>query len=278
MSEGASFRTYFEVEGEDRSRLGAQVGEQRRRVAARLAEIRNVVAVMSGKGGVGKSYLTAALALGLARRLTRGVGVVDADLKSPTVARLLGAAGPLALSPEGVRPALGNENIRVISTDFLLADGRPLRWREPEHERFVWRGALEAGVLREFLADVAWGPLELLVIDLPPGADGVADVAELAPSLKGAVSVTLPTDESYQSVRRAMASAQDAGIRLLGVIENMSGYRCPSCGSTEPLFPGSAGSRLAEDFGVPLLAQVPFSAGAVEVPSGLLDRFLETLA
>jgi ATP-binding protein involved in chromosome partitioning len=272
-----SFRTYHEVQGEDRSALLAQVREQRRRVAARLAEIRHVVAVMSGKGGVGKSYLTAALALGLAPRVTRGVGVVDADLKSPTVARMLGAAGPLAVSSEGVRPAMGKAGVRVISSDFLLEDGRPLRWREPAHERFVWRGTLEAGMLREFLSDVLWGSLDLLLIDLPPGADGVADVAELAPSLRGALAVTLPTDESYQSVRRAMTSAREGGLRLLGVIENMSGYRCASCDHVEPLFVGAAGSRLAEEFDVPLLARVPFLAGGRELESTVLSRFLETL-
>lgn len=273
-----SFRTYFEVEGEDRSRLAAQVGEQRRRVEARLVEVGRVVAVMSGKGGVGKSYVTAALARGLAPRMSRGVGVVDADLKSPTVARMLNATGPLALTPDGVRPAVGEQGVRVVSTEFLLDDGRPLAWREPAHERFVWRGVLEAGVLREFLADVAWGPLDLLLIDLPPGADGVADVAELAPSLGGAVAVTLPTDESYESVRRAMTSAREGGIRMLGVIENMKGYHCPSCGGVEPLFPGSAGERLADDFRVPLLGQVPFSAHGVGVSAALLDRFQGILA
>jgi ATP-binding protein involved in chromosome partitioning len=273
-----SFRTYFDVDGPDRSGLGAQVAGQRQRVAARLQQVRHVVAVMSGKGGVGKSYLTAGLALGAATRYPGSVGVVDADLRSPTVARLLDAHGPLRISGEGVHPVLGRGGVRVVSTEFMLEQGSPLRWREPEHERFVWRGALEAGVLREFLSDVEWGPLDLLLIDLPPGADGVVDLAELVPRLAGVVGVTIPTEESGRSVRRALRAATGAGIRLLGVIENLSGRRCDSCGAVAPLFPGEAGSRLAEEFGVPLLGRIPLAAGEVACPDAVVNATLGTLS
>src|SRR5690242_15949617 len=149
-----TLRTYREVTGSDASGILEQVTVQRERVRARLAGVKRVVAVMSGKGGVGKSYLTAAIARAAGEYWPGRVGVIDADLKSPTVARVLGAAGPLRLTDAGVEPARDPAGVRVISTEFLLPTGRPLGWREPAAEQFVWRGALEAGVLREFLSDV----------------------------------------------------------------------------------------------------------------------------
>jgi ATP-binding protein involved in chromosome partitioning len=252
------YRSYHSVTGEDRSRLADQVGAQQRAVTDRLREVRRVVAVMSGKGGVGKSYVTAALALGAAARLEGAVGVLDADLGGPTVARLLGAAGPLQVADDEVAPAIGLRGIRVFSMDLLLEEGMPLRWRTRLRERHLWRGALEHGVLREFLADVAWGRLELLLVDLAPGADRLEDLAALVPDLAGAVAVTLPSEESERAVERAMCLARELPVPLLGVVENMSGHVCGSCGAVTPLFAGRAGSTLAARFGVPLLAELPF--------------------
>ena len=256
-----SFRTYAQVTGEDRSHLGEQVAAQRQRVHERLAGVARVVAVMSGKGGVGKSYVTAALARGLAHRAPNGVGVLDADLASPTTGRMLGARGPLTVEGDGVRPARGDDGILVCSMDLVLADGAPLTWREPGSERFVWRGALEAGALREFLGDVLWGTLDVLLIDLPPGTDRLDDLVEMVPALTGAIAVTIPTEESRRSVERAMRRATEAGVRLLGVVENMSGYACGTCGTVAPLYDGNAGASLAESFGVPLLHRLPFLPG-----------------
>ena len=126
-------------------------------------------------------------------------------------------------------------------------------------ERFVWRGSLEVGTLREFLSDVLWGELDVLLIDLPPGADGAVELGGLIPNLTGAVAVTIPSEESRASVGRTMGAAREAGIRLLGVIENMSGYRCDGCAATQPLFPGNAGVQLADEFHVELLGRLPFS-------------------
>lgn len=251
------FRTYHEVEGDDRSRLLDQVVRQRARVVERLKRVRHVVAVMSGKGGVGKSHVTAGLAT-MATRHLAGVGVLDADLNGPTTGRLLAAAGPLRIDGDGVAPALGRDGVRVFSSDLLLEEGQPVQWRDRGGDRFVWRGTLEVGAVREFLSDVVWGELDLLLIDLPPGASHLADVVELVPGLTGAVTVTIPTDESRRSVERAMTAARESGVRLLGVIENMSGYACASCRTTGALFPGDAGEWLAKDFDVPLLGRVPF--------------------
>ena len=252
-----SYRTYREIEGDDESGLMAQVIEQRARVGRRLASVERVVAIMSGKGGVGKSHVTARLAAGAATR-GKAIGVLDADLRSPTVARLLEAEGPLAVTDDGVEPAVGRCGVRVVSTDLLLDEGQPLAWREPASERFVWRGVKEMGTFREFLGDMIWGPLDVLFVDLPPGADGVVDLKELVPDLTGALIVTIPSEESRRSVARTMRSAFDAGIPLLGVVENMSGYHCPECRGTRPLFTGTAGADLAEAFGVPLIGRLPF--------------------
>lgn len=251
-----TYRTYNQVTGEDRSQLGAQVQAQRDRVTERLQTVGRVVAVMSGKGGVGKSYLTSWLARAVAS--TSRVGVLDADLRSPTVARLLGARGPLRVGESGIEPSIAADGIAVFSTDLLLDEGRPLQWRSSAGDPAVWRGLLEVGALREFLSDVAWGSLDLLLVDLPPGTDGVTDLYDLVPSLAGIIAVTIPSDEARRSVARALRAAQDVDVPILGVIENMSGYHCPGCDRVQPLFDGAAGQSLADEFGVPLLCRLPF--------------------
>lgn len=252
-----SFRSYFEVPGGDASGLGAQVAHQHERVRERLRDVGSVVAIISGKGGVGKSYVASALAIATAR-CGFAIGVLDADLQSPTVARMLGAHGPLSVEGDAVVPAIGHKGIRVISMDLLLAEGAPLRWTSTTGEEHTWRGVAETGALREFLADVAWGKLEALLVDMPPDAGRLADLAALVPGLTGAIAVTIPSDESMRSVARAMRAATDAGVPLLGVVENMSGYACGTCGAITPLYEGSAGEALADTFGVPLLHRLPF--------------------
>jgi ATP-binding protein involved in chromosome partitioning len=244
------------------------VAAQRDRVAARLGSVRHVVAVMSGKGGVGKSLVSAGLASALARA-GRRVGVLDGDLHAPTAARMLGAGRErLAVEKGAVSPAIAPGGVRVMSSDLLLPEGAPLRWREPREAAFVWRGALEAGVLREFLADVAWGELDELVVDLPPGTERLSALAELVPRLAGAVVVTIPSDASYRAVRRAVEAARAAGVRLLGVVENMAAGRCAACGAPAVAFAGEAGERLAGESGLPVLARVGFDPRLQSVDEG----------
>ena len=268
-----TFRTYFDVEGGDTSKLGEQVARQRARVAERLRDVRRVVAVVSGKGGVGKSWVTAALARAIAQR-TGAIGVLDADLQSPTVARMLAARGPLRIGDEGVMPAIGEHEVKVISTDLLLDDARPLSWRRAGAESHVWRGVAEAGILRELLADVAWGALDVLLVDMPPDAARLGDLSTLVREKLSVIAVTIPSDEAWRSVGRALTGARDAGITILGVVENMSGYACGTCATIGPLFSGDAGHRLAAAFDVPLLAKLPFvppSGAAIELPAALVD-------
>jgi ATP-binding protein involved in chromosome partitioning len=254
----ARIRSYNEVTGRDRSDLLGQVVAQRERVDARLGSVRHVVGVASGKGGVGKSLVSAGLAAALARS-GRAVGLLDADLHGPTAARMLGARpGGLVVRESEVEPARAAFGVRVMSSDLLLEDKAPLSWRGPGHDGFVWRGALAAGMLREFLADVAWGSLDVLLVDLPPGSERLETLAELVPGLAGALLVTIPSEASYRAVRRALEAARRAGVATLGIVENMSAYRCASCAASGPLFRGDAGERLARDAGAPLLARVPF--------------------
>lgn len=255
-------RTYGELEGKDRSDLEGQIRGQGERVARRLSGVRRLVAVASGKGGVGKSFTAAALAEA-ARARGAAVGLVDADLNGPTARRLLGVGrGSLLVDRDGVRPPLTSSGVALMSMDLLLEEGDPLAWREPRSESFVWRGAQERGALREFLADVAWGERDLLLVDLPPGTQRLVDLAELAPWLDGVVAVTVPSEASRASVERALELARRRRIRLLGVLENMAGYVCPGCGEVGPLFPGDGGERLAARFSAPLLGRVPFDAEA----------------
>jgi ATP-binding protein involved in chromosome partitioning len=268
-----TFRTYFDVEGSDASRLGEQVAEQRAAVAIRLSRVDRVVAVLSGKGGVGKSYVTAALTVALGQRAL-DVGVLDADLQSPTIARLLNAraadGNALLVHDDGVSPAVGRDGVRVMSTELLIEEGRALRWTSTAGEEHVWRGATETGMLREFLADVRWGDLDVLLVDMPPDAARLADLATLVPRLTGAIAVTIPTLESERSVARALDAARDAAVPVLGMVENMSGYACRSCHEVGPLFEGNAGDHLSRSYGIPLLARLPFSrAGLDDVAAGL---------
>jgi ATP-binding protein involved in chromosome partitioning len=232
----------------DRSGLPEQIAAQRRRLAERLGQVRRVVAVMSGKGGVGKSYVTVHLARALART-GDAVGVLDADLNGPTVPRLLDTVGrKLVLLDDGFKPIVGSDGVRCISMAHLLEDGQPLAFRGPEHEGFVWRGALETSVMRELLGDVHWGVLDTLFVDLPPGIERYSELADLLPEPPAVLTVTIPTAESGDAVRRALRAAADRGSRLLGIIENMTGGP----------FTGDAGVELAREFSIPVLARIPF--------------------
>jgi len=233
-------RTYHQLTDPDRSGLAAQIGAQRRRVAERLAGVGRILAVMSGKGGVGKSYVTAHLGRALARG-GKAVGVVDADLNGPTIPALLQASGTTP-------PAVGLDGVKCISMGLLLADGAPLAFKGPSAESFVWRGAMEAAALREFLGDVEWGTLDVLLLDLPPGMQRYLELCDLLGAPPAVLTVTIPTPESRDAVRRAMRAAVDRGSELLGIVENMVGGELQ----------GSAAADLSREFGTPVLARIPW--------------------
>ncbi|MFQ5854846.1 MAG: P-loop NTPase [Anaerolineae bacterium] len=255
-------KKYRDIPGDGGSDILGQVGALKERLEERLSRVHYVVAVMSGKGGVGKSTLTANLAALLADQ-GYAVGVVDADLNGPALARMLGVRGQhLRLTPEGVTPAVGAAGVRVISMDLFLPDeATPVTWDHPgglAADTTIWRGTMEATVLREFLTDTAWGELDFLFLDLPPGSDRFAAVAGLLPDLAGVVVVTVPTLVSQAVVKKAINAARQRGDPLLGVVENMAGYVCAACGTVGPLFPDEGTEPMAEGMGLPLLGRIPF--------------------
>jgi ATP-binding protein involved in chromosome partitioning len=242
-------KRYGDIRGDGGSNIVGQVEAQQARLTARLASVRFVVAVVSGKGGVGKSAVTANLAAALARDGWR-VAALDADLNGPTLAKMLGArAATLTVGNDGVEPPVGLGGIPVMSMDLLLPDDdAPLAWHAPTAaESHTWRGAMEANALREFLADTHWGELDALVVDLPPGTDRLAVIAGVLPRLDGAVIVTIASEVSQLVVRRSITAARDARAPILGLVENMAG-----------LFPGADAAAMAAGAGIPFLGRIPF--------------------
>jgi len=235
------------------------------RVRERMTGIRHKLVVMSGKGGVGKSMTTVNLALALARRGHR-VGVLDVDLNGPCVGAMLGMRDArLEVGREGAVAPVGPLGIKVASMSFLIRRTDPVRWKGPMDLSPVWLGLQEMQVVRELLSDVVWGELDFLLADLPPGAaaDKPPVIAGLIPDLAGAVFVTTPSEVAGEVVCRSIAYARDLGIRVLGLIENMSGYRCPSCNEHHALFRGDS-QALCDALDVPLLGRVPFDPTLAE--------------
>lgn len=265
----------------DDAKVVQQITEQTRQVQARLAGIRHKLVVMSGKGGVGKSMTTVNLGLALARMGHR-VGLLDVDLNGPCVPRMLGMHGQtLTITPEGAIPPVGPLGIKVGSMDFFLQAASPVRWKGPMDLSPVWLGVMEMNVIREFLADIIWGDLDYLLADLPPGAaaDKPPVMAGFIPDLAGAIVVTTPSEVASDVVRKSVAYARDMGIRVLGMVENMGRYRCPSCGAEHELFEGDT-EAMCEALDVPLLGRIPFDrtlARTFDKGIPLLDEAYPTL-
>jgi ATP-binding protein involved in chromosome partitioning len=253
-------KTYKELAGDGGSNIVGQVTEQLERLRVRMQRIRATVAVVSGKGGVGKSAISVNLATTLAMAGAT-VGILDTDLNGPCIAKMTGVRGQrLIITTEGVHPVQGPAGLRIMSVDFLLPqDATPVRWRAPtQTDAYVWRSSMEAAVLREFLRDTVWGDLDLLVLDLPPGTDRIATIADILPQLTGMILVTIPSEVSHFVVRKSLALARDLKVPVLGLIENMAGYACQTCQTIGELFRPGDGARLAGDFGIRFLGEIPF--------------------
>ncbi len=252
-------KTYKELPSDAGSNIIGQVTAQANRVQKRLASVKHTVAIMSGKGGVGKSALTANLATALTLK-GNTVGVVDADINGPTLAKMMGVRdATLGYTPAGVKPAITALGTKLISMDLLLAeDDAPVLWNaHTQKDAFTWRSTMEVSALREFIADTEWGALDYLLLDLPPGTDRLPNVVELIPDLGGVVVVTIPSEVSQLIVKKSVTMARDIlKVPIIGVVENMASYICQHCGEEGPLF--STDESLDTAFQQDLLGSVPF--------------------
>ena len=213
---------------------------------AGLAEVRHVIAVASGKGGVGKSTTACNLALGL-RALGLKVGVLDADIYGPSIPKLFALKGqPEIVSGRTLRP-LEAYGCKVMSIGFVVDAGKAM----------VWRGPMVASAITQMLRDVAWGALDVLVVDMPPGTgDAQLTMAQATP-LSGAVIVSTPQDLALIDARRGVAMFRDAGVPILGIVENMSYFVCDGCGKRHDIFAHGGARAEAATLGVPFLGEVP---------------------
>ena len=235
-----------------------QPSDEQRRLTQRLGQIRQIILVLSGKGGVGKSTVAANLAMSLALAGHK-VGLLDIDLHGPSIPKLLGledASCQPTTEATVIEPVPFSDNLKVMSVAFLLRSSR---------DAVIWRGPLKYKVIQQFLGDVAWGPLDVLVIDSPPGTgDEPLTVAQLVGRPASAIVVTTPQDVALADVRRSLTFCQQLHLQVLGVVENMSGFVCPHCAKTTDLFKSGGGALLAQEMGVPFLGKVPLDPQVME--------------
>lgn len=254
-------KSYKDIQGDGGSNIIEQVTEQQIRLADRLSKVRNIIAIMSGKGGVGKSSLTLNLASALAQN-DHSVGILDADINGPSIAKMAGVRGnSLQQGETGILPAMADSDIKIMSIDlFLPQENTPVIWNAfTQKDAFTWRSIAEASALRELLSDTEWGELDFLLIDLPPGTDKLPNMVDILPHLDGTIIVTIPSGISRFVVGKSIKMATDIlKTPVIGLVENMSTYICPHCGEEEELFPTGQGEQMASEFGIPFLGKIPF--------------------
>ena len=208
--------------------------------------VKNVIAVASGKGGVGKSTVAVNLAVALAQA-GASVGLLDADITGPNVPLMLGITGQPTATASGKIAPLVRHGVKVISIQFFVPEGQPI----------VWRGPLVGGAIQQFLRDVDWGDLDYLVIDQPPGtSDAQLTLAQAIP-ISGTVLVTTPQDVALLDVEKALAMLARMNVPVIGIVENMSAFICPHCGEATEIFGRGGGERFAAEHGIEYLGGIP---------------------
>jgi len=237
-------------------------------IKERLKHIKNKFLIMSGKGGVGKSSIAAYLSVALAKKGFK-VGLMDVDLHGPSIARMLGLKGNLEPGPKGkARPINYLPNMEVISIEPLMGENKDMAT--------IWRGPLKIGVIRQFISDIEWMDLDYMIIDSPPGTgDEPLTVAQTIPDAK-ALIVTTPQEISLADVRKSINFCRQVNMEILGLVENMSGLKCPHCGKMIDLFKTNGGMLTAKKENLRLLATLPFDPEVVQKGDvgdmGLLDN------
>jgi ATP-binding protein involved in chromosome partitioning len=224
---------------------------QQKRIHDTMVRVNHKIAVISGKGGVGKSTVTVNLAAAFSSKGSQGrVGILDADITGPCIPKILGLKGEhLQSGPAGIIPALSKHGIKATSMAFLLpSDESPV----------IWRGPLKMKAIQQFLSDIIWGDLEFLFIDLPPGTgDEPLTIMQLLPEMDGVVIVTIPSEVSQEVVKKAVSFSRKLSIPIFGIVENMSGFVCPQCGAEYDIFGSGGGQKIAKDLNVPFLGKIP---------------------
>jgi ATP-binding protein involved in chromosome partitioning len=226
---------------------GAMVRRSTPRQSQQLVPgVKNIIAVASGKGGVGKSTVSVNLAVALAQA-GASVGLLDADITGPNIPLMLGVEGQPVASPDNKIMPLERYGVKVISIQFFVPEGQPV----------VWRGPLVGGAIQQFLRDVEWGELDYLVIDLPPGtSDAQLTLAQSVP-ISGTVLVTTPQEVSLLDVTKALAMLERMSVPVVGVVENMTGFVCAHCGEVTDIFGRGGGERFAKTHGLAYLGGIP---------------------
>jgi ATP-binding protein involved in chromosome partitioning len=212
-----------------------------------LSEIRNIIAVASGKGGVGKSTTAVNLALSLARD-GASVGILDADIYGPSIPRMLGVSGQPETDGQRIIPKQAH-GLQVMSIGFLIDEETPM----------IWRGPMVTSALQQLLSETNWENLDYLVVDLPPGTGDIQLTLAQKVPVAGAVIVTTPQDIALLDARKALQMFRKVEVPVLGVVENMSTHICSQCGHEEPIFGSGGGPLMATDYGIPLLGQLPLA-------------------
>jgi ATP-binding protein involved in chromosome partitioning len=240
---------------------GAMVRRSTPRQSQQLVPgVKNIIAVASGKGGVGKSTVSVNLAVALAQA-GASVGLLDADITGPNIPLMMGVEGQPVASPDNKITPLERYGVKVISIQFFVPEGQPV----------VWRGPLVGGAIQQFLRDVDWGELDYLVIDLPPGtSDAQLTLAQSVP-ISGTVLVTTPQEVSLLDVTKALAMLERMSVPVVGIAENMTGFVCSHCGEVTEIFGRGGGERFAREHGLEYLAAIPLDVtvrqgGDVGVP------------
>lgn len=215
-------------------------------------ELGTVIAVSSGKGGVGKSTVASNLAVALARAGAR-VGLMDGDIYGPNLPRMMGVNSPPAVVNQKIVP-LEAHGVKLISLGFLIERDQPA----------IWRGPIVMKIVNQFLRDVAWGQLDYFIVDLPPGTGDAQLSLVQATHVRGAIIVTTPQEVAVGDALRGAKMFQRVNVPVLGIVENMSWFECPHCGKPSALFGSGGGERLATELGLPLLGQVPLHPRVME--------------
>ena len=218
------------------------------------SSIKHVIGVVSGKGGVGKSMVTASLANQKAKEGYK-VGILDADITGPSIPKMYGLKGPANVDDKGVYPAVAANGVKVMSINLLLPG---------EEEPVIWRGPVIAGTVKQFWTDVIWGDLDYLFVDMPPGTGDVPLTVFQSLPVDGIIIVTTPQDLVTMIVKKAFNMAKMMNIPVLGLVENMSYVLCPDCGRQIKVFGESHIDEVAEELGVPVIGKMPIDASLAE--------------